>query len=118
MSDPMKPKAKSEETRDRILQAAQEMFHDRGFESTTMREIAVAAGVATGAAYYYFDSKDAIVLAFYGVCVAVATYPCVWSLGSKLPGLNDPLEHLWIIRWYASCLFPGKKKRGWACRSL
>ncbi|MGH9593935.1 MAG: TetR family transcriptional regulator, partial [Bryobacteraceae bacterium] len=30
-----------------------------------MREIAVAAGVATGAAYYYFDSKDAIVLAFY-----------------------------------------------------
>src|SRR4051812_9453000 len=30
-----------------------------------MREIASAAGVATGAAYYYFDSKDAIVLAFY-----------------------------------------------------
>src|SRR3989440_12139373 len=65
MSDPVTPKAKSEETRARILQAAQEMFHDRGFESTTMREIAAAAGVATGAAYYYFDSKDAIVLAFY-----------------------------------------------------
>jgi AcrR family transcriptional regulator len=31
-----------------------------------MREIAAEAGVATGAAYYYFDSKDAIVLAFYG----------------------------------------------------
>lgn len=30
-----------------------------------MREIARSAGVATGAAYYYFDSKDAIVLAFY-----------------------------------------------------
>jgi AcrR family transcriptional regulator len=30
-----------------------------------MREIATSAGVATGAAYYYFDSKDAIVLAFY-----------------------------------------------------
>jgi len=30
-----------------------------------MREIAAEAGVATGAAYYYFDSKDAIVLAFY-----------------------------------------------------
>jgi AcrR family transcriptional regulator len=41
------------------------MFHDRGFESTTMREIAVRAEVATGAAYYYFNSKDAIVLAFY-----------------------------------------------------
>jgi AcrR family transcriptional regulator len=31
-----------------------------------MREIAEAAKVATGAAYYYFDSKDALVMAFYG----------------------------------------------------
>lgn len=30
-----------------------------------MREIAAAAGVAVGAAYYYFDSKDALVMAFY-----------------------------------------------------
>ena len=30
-----------------------------------MREIAAAAGVAGGAVYYYFDSKDAIGLAFY-----------------------------------------------------
>jgi AcrR family transcriptional regulator len=56
---------KSEETRERILQAALKLFHDRGFDSTTMRDIAARAGMATGAAYYYFDSKDAIVLAFY-----------------------------------------------------
>jgi AcrR family transcriptional regulator len=30
-----------------------------------MREIAATAGVAVGAAYYYFDSKNAIVMAFY-----------------------------------------------------
>ena len=42
-----------------------ELFRQQGFEAATMREIAVKAGVATGAAYYYFDSKDAIVLAFY-----------------------------------------------------
>jgi AcrR family transcriptional regulator len=42
-----------------------ELFQRQGFEETTMREIATGAGVATGAAYYYFDSKDAIVLAFY-----------------------------------------------------
>jgi AcrR family transcriptional regulator len=65
MPDEIKIRTKSEETRDRILKAALEMFHDRGFESTTMREIAGRAGVATGAAYYYFDSKNAIVLAFY-----------------------------------------------------
>jgi AcrR family transcriptional regulator len=65
MSDEIKTRTKSEETRERILKAALEMFHDRGFDSTTMREIAGGAGVAIGAAYYYFDSKNAIVLAFY-----------------------------------------------------
>lgn len=57
--------AKSAETRARILDAAMELFRRQGFEETTMREIAAGAGVATGAAYYYFDSKDAIALAFY-----------------------------------------------------
>jgi AcrR family transcriptional regulator len=56
---------KSEETRGRILEAALATFRERGFERATMREIAEAAQVATGAAYYYFDSKDAIVMAFY-----------------------------------------------------
>jgi len=56
---------KSEETRARILEAALTVFRERGFERATMREIAAAAGVAVGAAYYYFESKDAIVMAFY-----------------------------------------------------
>jgi AcrR family transcriptional regulator len=56
---------KSEATRKQILSAALELFRKQGFEAATMREIARSAGVATGAAYYYFDSKDAIVLAFY-----------------------------------------------------
>jgi AcrR family transcriptional regulator len=59
------PPAKSDETRLRILNAALDLFREKGFESATMREIAARAGVATGAAYYYFASKDAIVLAFY-----------------------------------------------------
>lgn len=56
---------KSEETRARILNAALSSFRERGFETTTMRDIAEEAGVATGAAYYYFPSKDAIVMDFY-----------------------------------------------------
>src|SRR5882762_2602577 len=48
-----------------ILQTALELFRERGFEVTTMRDIAKAAKVATGAAYYYFPSKEAIVAAYY-----------------------------------------------------
>ena len=40
---------KSDETRARMLEAALTLFRDRGFESTTMRDIAQQAGVALGA---------------------------------------------------------------------
>src|SRR3954462_12285076 len=56
---------KAEETRERILDAALKLFRERGFDETTMRDIAAAAGVATGAAYYYFRSKEDLVMAFY-----------------------------------------------------
>jgi AcrR family transcriptional regulator len=59
-------KSKSEETRQRILAAALRTFREKGFDQATMRQVAGEAGVALGAAYYYFDSKDAIVMAFYG----------------------------------------------------
>jgi AcrR family transcriptional regulator len=56
---------RSAETRAKILEAALELFRERGFPQSTMREIATRSGVATGLAYYYFASKDAIVLEFY-----------------------------------------------------
>lgn len=63
MSESRTPK--SEETGRKILQAALELFRNQGFDAATMRDIAREAGVATGAAYYYYESKDAIVMDFY-----------------------------------------------------
>ncbi|MDR3700765.1 MAG: TetR/AcrR family transcriptional regulator [Candidatus Sulfopaludibacter sp.] len=57
--------SKSEETAARILDSALELFRQEGFDTATMRDIAQKAGVATGAAYYYYPSKDAIVMDFY-----------------------------------------------------
>lgn len=56
---------KGEQTRERILDAALELFRERGFEETTMRAIAESAGVAVGNAYYYFRAKEYLVQAFY-----------------------------------------------------
>jgi AcrR family transcriptional regulator len=61
----MATKIKSEETRARILESALALFREQGFEKTTMREIAARAGMAVGAAYYYFDSKEMLVMEFY-----------------------------------------------------
>ena len=62
---PTKTTVKAEETRQRILDAALGLFRQQGFDGTTMRDIALRAKVATGAAYYYYVSKDAIVMDFY-----------------------------------------------------
>jgi len=58
-------KSVGEKTRALILEKALEMFREQGFEGATMRDIAKSANVATGAAYYYFPSKEAIVAAYY-----------------------------------------------------
>ncbi|MBV8761244.1 MAG: TetR/AcrR family transcriptional regulator [Deltaproteobacteria bacterium] len=56
---------KSEATRKRLLARALVLFQKKGVEQTTMRDIAKAAGLSLGAAYYYFPSKDALVFSFY-----------------------------------------------------
>jgi len=56
---------KGADTRARILSTALALFRERGFEATTMRDVARASGMSLGAAYHYFASKDAIVLAYY-----------------------------------------------------
>jgi AcrR family transcriptional regulator len=56
---------KGEATRERVFAAAVRLFRRRGFESTTMRDIALAANLSLGAAYHYFASKDAIARAYY-----------------------------------------------------
>lgn len=56
---------KGEATRRQLLKAALELFRRRGYERTTMRAIAKHAGLSLGAAYHYFDSKDAILTSYY-----------------------------------------------------
>src|SRR5918993_5543499 len=58
-------RASSEETRRQVVDTALALFRERGFEETTMRDIAARVGVSLGAAYYYFKSKEAIVGAYY-----------------------------------------------------
>ena len=58
-------KSVGEKTRALILEKGLEMFREAGFEAATIRDIAKSAKVATGATYYYFPSKEAIVAAYY-----------------------------------------------------
>jgi len=41
-----------------ILEAAARVFHEKGYESTSIQDIADAVGILKGSLYYYIDSKE------------------------------------------------------------
>ena len=51
----------SSQRRDAVLTLAAELFAEKGFRATTVRDIADAAGVLSGSLYHHFDSKESIV---------------------------------------------------------
>jgi AcrR family transcriptional regulator len=56
-----------EEVQKRIVAAAHEIFHEKGYANTKMSDIAVAMGVTKPTIYHYFDTKE-------NLFVAVAEY--------------------------------------------
>jgi AcrR family transcriptional regulator len=90
---PSKTTPKAEETGRRILDAALELFRQEGFDSATIRDIARKAEVATGAAYYYYPSKDAIVMDFYERSCA-EMQPKIESALEHAKGLETRLREL------------------------
>ena len=53
------------ETRTRILDAAEELFMQHGFEATSMRQLTAQAGANLAAVNYHFGSKDALIEAVF-----------------------------------------------------
>ncbi|MEH2026584.1 TetR/AcrR family transcriptional regulator [Nostoc sp.] len=70
------------QTRTRILEAAQRLFASKGFEGTTTRDLAQAAGVAEGTLFRHFANKKAIL-------VEVATSGWVEILTDLLTELSE-----------------------------
>ena len=88
---------KSEQTGRKILDSALELFREKGFEPATMRDIARKAEVATGAAYYYYPSKDAIVADFYQRSCA-EMQPQIEAALQHAKGLEKRLHELIAVK--------------------
>jgi AcrR family transcriptional regulator len=61
----MTPATQSPDTKNRILDAAERMFADRGFDATSLRMITRKANVNLAAVNYHFQSKEALLHAVY-----------------------------------------------------
>jgi len=73
----------------RILRAAVTCFARQGYYGTTMEEIAAEAGIAKGAAYVYFASKEAIFLALYDMWGCTLREEILAALATLTPAERD-----------------------------
>lgn len=99
----------SEDTRQRVMQAAAQMFAQRGYVATTNKAVAVAAGVTQGVLHYHFGSKRAMYAAVcdqsYGMIIdrfraAVQAPAPLESVAVAI--LRESVEILRIQPWLAT----------------
>jgi len=87
---------------DRLLDAAEELFCEHGFEGTSIREIAAAAGCNIASVNYYFGGKDKLYVEVWrrhlvGLRDArIASIDAVMSQSNSAPHLED------LLRSYAN----------------
>jgi len=79
-------------TRRTIFDNALQLFRDNGLEATTMRDVAAKAGVALGAAYYYFPSKEAIIQSYYEIVQEEHTRRVRDALASRKMDLKQRIQ--------------------------
>ncbi|MER7005952.1 TetR family transcriptional regulator [Dactylosporangium sp. NPDC000555] len=82
---PDRASERGEQTKRLIVDTAVRLFRDQGYDKTTMRGIAQAAGLSVGNAYYYFPSKDHLVQEFYATVQVDAAAACAARLARPGP---------------------------------
>jgi AcrR family transcriptional regulator len=75
-------------TRDRVLDAALDLFNDQGSASVTTNHVAARAGISPGNLYYWFSDKNEIVRELYARFVA--DYEQLWAGGRGDPSDLTP----------------------------
>jgi len=92
----MSNKLLKKDTRSRIIKAATKLFAEKGYQQTTIAEIAKMVGLAEGSIYEHFRGKEEILL----------TIPNVWvtrsieELELQLLGLNGAINKLRKFLWW------------------
>jgi AcrR family transcriptional regulator len=82
--------ASANDRRQQILHAAAKLFGSRGFDATTIRDIASAAGILGGSIYYYFESKEDIFLAVHSAGMEAITNAVVEAIAQH----EEPWDQL------------------------
>ena len=87
---------KSAKTFETILETATRLFRTKGYPGTTMRDLARESGLGLGALYYYFQSKEELVMRFYenSSTQTIAAFRARTDPPNNLPDALTELIHL------------------------
>jgi TetR/AcrR family transcriptional repressor of nem operon len=81
-------------TRQRLVLAARKLFYEQGYEGTSMQQILSEAAVNSGSLYYYFKSKEDLLLAvldFYTDALHPILLDPIWA------SVVDPIERVFAL---------------------
>jgi AcrR family transcriptional regulator len=95
------PYKKSEESRQRVLDAAVVTLAKRGIQATSVEEIAVAAGMSKGSVHYHFESKDELLERVLDVCcerIERRITTVFDEPGAPLDRVRRALLEMWSVR--------------------
>lgn len=90
MPPPVDPARDRADKHDLILEAAIEVFAEKGFHHARISDIARRAGVADGTIYLYFRNKDDVLLTIFEEKMGVL----IDGLHAALAGVDDPFEQI------------------------
>ena len=81
-----RPRSKGERTRERILDAAEALFAERGYEGATLRDVAARVKLRNPSLYNHFESKESL----YAAVLERGLGPLLRLLGDHVGSGRDP----------------------------
>ena len=82
-----------EQTQERLLNAAADMFSTQGYAGVSMRDIARAVGITQAAIYHHFSNKDAL----YVAAVTFVFERQTQELSKQMSEIGDPTDRLELL---------------------
>jgi AcrR family transcriptional regulator len=90
---PSEPQSKYDQKLVHVLKTSARVFADKGYHSTSMRDISRATKMSLSGLYYYFKSKEELLFLIQDYCFSTVIDEC----HRLLTGVDDPVRRLKLL---------------------
>ena len=97
MTQAAKPKSRGEQTQQKILEAAEEIFANEGFDAARMEDIGSIVGITRAGLFYYYKDKSALYEAMLENVMSKVLFRMQEQLNPEIP-LTEQIENC-AVAW-------------------